>query len=82
MLTFLLIIVLIGLLVRLLFPVFLRSAARKMAGNNPNSGEKRNGRGNVAYKKGETTVVSHGEERSEVPKDFGDYTDYEEIKNE
>jgi hypothetical protein len=35
---------------------------------------------NVAYKKGETTIISHGKDRSEVPKSFDDYTDYEEVR--
>jgi len=39
------------------------------------------GKQNVAYKKGETTIVSHGQKQSEVPKDLGDYIDYEDIKS-
>ena len=34
------------------------------------------------YKKGETTIISHGKDRSEVPKNFGDYIDYVEVKTE
>jgi hypothetical protein len=34
------------------------------------------------YKKGKTTIISHGKDRSEVPKNFGDYIDYVEVKNE
>ncbi|MCL2511602.1 MAG: hypothetical protein FWF09_06090 [Bacteroidales bacterium] len=41
----------------------------------------RHKRKNVAYRKGNTTIVSHGKEQSEVPKDLGDYIDYEEVKN-
>ena len=34
------------------------------------------------YKKGKTTIISHGKDRSEVPKNFGDYIDYVEVKTE
>jgi predicted membrane protein len=79
LLTFLLVVVLIFFILRLLFPVIIRLFIRRLTGFNMRSHQHKNQK--VAYKKGETTIVSHGEERSEVPKDFGDYTDYEEIKN-
>ena len=78
-LTIILILILIFFFLRLLFSFVLRLFVRRMTGNTYKN-QRRNQ--NVAYRKGETTIISHGEERSEVPKDFGDYTDYEEVKNE
>ena len=79
-LTFILVILLIFFILRLLFPVILRMFIRRITGFNTRSHQHKGQK--VAYKKGETTIISNGEERSEVPNDFGDYTDYEEIKNE
>jgi hypothetical protein len=79
LLTFFLVVILIIFILRLLFPVLIRLFIKRMTGFNTHSHQQRNQ--NVAYKKGETTIISHGKEHSEVPKDFGDYTDYEEIKN-
>jgi len=78
LLTFILVVVLIFFILRLLFPIVLRLLFRRMTDVNPHQNQQNNQ--NIAYKKGETTIISHGEEHSEVPKDFGDYTDYEEVK--
>jgi hypothetical protein len=75
LLTFIFVVILIFFVLRLLFPIILRFFIRRITGFNPQKNQ------NVAYKKGETTIISHGKQDSEVPKDFGDYTDYEEIKN-
>ena len=75
LLTFFFVVVLIFFILRLLFPLIIRLFVKHTLGFNARKRE------NVAYKKGETTIVSHGEQSSEVPKDFGDYTDYEEVKN-
>jgi hypothetical protein len=80
LLTFVLIVVLIFFILRLLFPVILRLLFRRVMGFNPQKNHQKNQ--NVAYKKGETTIISHGTEQSEVPKELGDYIDYEEVKNE
>ena len=77
-LTIILILILIFLFLRLLFSFVLRLFVRRMTGNAYKN-QRRNQ--NVAYRKGETTIISHGEGRSEVPKDLGDYIDYEEVKN-
>jgi len=71
--TTILIILVIFFFLRLLFPTLLRLFFRRMTRPHRNQ--------NVAYKKGETTITSHGKEHSEVPKNFGDYTEYEEVKN-
>jgi len=74
MLTTIIILLLIFLFFRLLFSAVFRFLFGWM---RPNRQRKQN----VAYRKGDTTIVSHGKDRSEVPKDFGDYTEYEEVKN-
>jgi len=74
-LTLILILLLIFIFLRLLFSPILRFFFRR-AEFNPQRKQ------NVAYRKGETTIISHENQQSEVPKDFGDYTDYEEVKNE
>jgi uncharacterized protein HemY len=78
LLTFALIFLLIIFLLRWLAPIIFRLFIRRMTRFNMRDYQSK--KQNVAYKKGETTIISHGEERTEVPKDFGDYTDYEEIK--
>jgi len=79
LLTFILVVILIFFILRLLFPVILRMFIRRIMGFNTHSQQPKGQK--VTYKKGETTIISNGEERSEVPNDFGDYIDYEEIKN-
>ncbi|MCL2041614.1 MAG: DUF4834 family protein [Bacteroidales bacterium] len=79
LLTFVLVVLLIFFILRLLFPVLIRLFIRRVTGFNAHNHQRPNQ--NIAYKKGETTIISHGEERSEVPKELGDYTDYEEVKN-
>ena len=74
LLTTILIILVIFFFLRLLFSTAIRLFFRRMT-RNPQ------GKQNVAYKKGETTIVSHGQKQSEVPKDLGDYIDYEDIKS-
>jgi hypothetical protein len=79
LLTFFLVVILIIFILRLLFPVLIRLFIKRMTRSNPYNHQQKNQ--NVAYQKGETTIISHGKEHSEVPEDLGDYTDYEEIKN-
>ena len=74
-LTAILILLLIFLFLRLLFSVIFRLLFGWTTKLKPRKDK------NTAYKKGETTIISHGKDRSEVPKDFGDYIDYEEVKN-
>jgi len=80
LLTLALVVLLIFFILRLLFPVLLRVFIRRIAGLNNTHSRQPKGQ-KVAYKKGETTIISNGQGHSEVPNDFGDYTDYEEIKN-
>jgi hypothetical protein len=77
-LTFVLTVVLIFFILRLLFPVILRLFIRRITGFNTHNHQPKGQK--VAYKKGETTIISQGEGHSEVPNDFGDYIDYEEVK--
>ena len=79
LLTFILVVILIFFILRLLFPVILRLFIRRITGFNTRSHQYTNQK--VAYKKGETTIISNEKGRSEVPNDFGEYADYEEIKN-
>lgn len=80
LITVILIILLIYFVGRAALRVYLRRAASRAANN---TAYRRNSkRGNVAYQDDKTTVISHGEERSEVPTDFGEYTDFEEVKEE
>jgi hypothetical protein len=62
----------------LLFPVVLRSLFKRFTGISEN--QRRNNRQST-YKNGETTITSNNNIGSEVPKDFGEYTDFEEIKD-
>ena len=83
-LTFILIVVAIYFVFRYSFPVFFRLFIRRVTGfdmRNHQNHQRQKQHQNVAYKKGETTIISHGNERSEIPNDFGDYIDYKEIIN-
>jgi hypothetical protein len=74
--TAILILVIIILFIRLLFAAIFRLLFGWTRIFRREKGKK------ADYKKGETTIISHGKDRSEVPKNFGDYIDYVEVKTE
>ncbi|MDR0364634.1 MAG: DUF4834 family protein [Bacteroidales bacterium] len=82
LLTLILFAIVFFLIARAILNIFIRRTTPKYNTTENTANKKRSRRGNVAYKDEKTTVISHGEERSEVPNNFGEYIDFEEIENE
>jgi hypothetical protein len=72
-LTIILILLILYLVMRLLFATVFRVLFGWTRGKNQRKKQ------NVAYKKGKTTIISPGKQHSDVPKELGDYTEFEEV---